>query len=97
MAQATLSTRSKDRDVASKRTDREGTSQDKPDEPDRPNARRAKQVNVRLSQEILDDIAIIEKAHGLDTSSAIRMILTESRHSIVQRARRILEERGRGA
>lgn len=54
----------------------------------------SKQINVRLSQQILDDIALIERAHGLDTSSAIRMILTEARHPIVQRARKILEERG---
>jgi hypothetical protein len=62
-----------------------------PNPPGRPG--KGKQVNVRLSQEIIDDLDLIERAHGLDTSSAIRMILTETRKPLVDRARRILKDR----
>lgn len=56
-----------------------------------------KPVHVRIPLEIMADLELIEQAHGLDTSSAIRMILTEARHDIVERAKetiRIRKERG---
>lgn len=55
---------------------------------------KGKPVHIRLSEDILADLLIIERAHGTDTSGAIRMILTESRKSIVERAKEALKVRG---
>lgn len=50
-----------------------------------------KQVNVRLSEELLSDLDYISKAYDADLSHVIRAILQEHAPAHVHRARQIRE------
>lgn len=47
-------------------------------------ARIGKQVNVRIPDDLLEDLELIAKDFGLDLSAVIRMILTQCRGTYVK-------------
>lgn len=53
-----------------------------------------KQVNVRLPDELLQNLEYIGEALGLDLSNVIRMMLTEQQHVYLTRAREAKQKLG---